>query len=87
VDLGEPVDSRILLGSNPERSFLAAEIAYFVGFGQEAHKRETGSIESGGDLRMDPGGLRPESVIFRESQVFTLIHGCLIFSPQCHLSV
>jgi len=57
------------MGSSPGRSFLAPEIAYFGGFGWEAQKRETGSIKSGGDLRVDLGGLGPESVIFRESLV------------------
>jgi len=50
----------MLLGSSPERSFLAPEIAYLSGLAREVQKRETGSIESGGDLRMDLGGLRAE---------------------------
>jgi len=33
-DLDETVDSKDALGSSPERSFLAPEIAYFGGFGQ-----------------------------------------------------
>jgi len=40
------VDSRVLLGSSPERSFLAPEIAYLAGLAREAQERETGSIES-----------------------------------------
>jgi len=33
-DFGETVDSRGVLGSSPEMSFLAPEIAYFDQFGQ-----------------------------------------------------
>jgi len=40
-----------ILGSSPGRSFLAPGIAYFDWVGQGGSERETGSIESEGDLR------------------------------------
>jgi len=45
----------VLLGSSTERSFLAPGIAYLEGLVREAQKRETGSIESGGDRRGGSG--------------------------------
>jgi len=52
-----------VLSSSPERSFLAREMTYLDGFGQEAQKRETGSIGSEGISGVDLGGLGSESVI------------------------
>jgi len=60
-------------------------IAYLAGLTREALKRETGSIESGDDLRVDLGGLGPESVI-SEDLGFHLNSRILTFtlmSPFC----
>jgi len=55
--------TRDALCSNPERSFLAPEIAYLAGLAREAQKRETGSIESGGRSQGGSVGLGPESAV------------------------
>jgi len=73
------MDSMGALGSSPGRSFLALEIAYLSGLVREAQKRETGSIESEGDLRDGSGCLGPESVI-SENLCFHLIHRFLTFT-------
>jgi len=49
------------LGSSPERSFLTPNITYLTGLAREAQKRETGSIESEGDLKGGYGGSRAGS--------------------------
>jgi len=70
-DSSETVDSRRMFGSSPEVSFLAREITYLTGLVSEAQQRETGSIESEGDLRGGSRWLETESVIQRISGFFT----------------
>jgi len=57
------------LGSSLGGSFLVPRITYFGRFGQEVQKRETGSIESGGDPRGGPRGSQVRNGDFRNSQV------------------
>jgi len=57
-ELGETVDSRMLLGSSPERSFWHRNNLFVRFLTREAKKRETGSIESEGDLRGGSGWSR-----------------------------
>jgi len=57
-DSSEMVDSRGVLDSSPGRSFLTPKITCFDRFGQEAQKRETGSIESGEISGGGSGGSR-----------------------------
>jgi len=68
------------LGSSLEWSFLSAQITYFGGFGWEAQKRETGGIESDGDLRGGSGWSRTRIGDFRESR-FSPKFTCFSLSP------
>jgi len=69
VNLCETVDSRMLLGSSPERSFLAQEIAYWAGLTREALKRETGGIRSVEISGGGSGWSQDRIGDFRESRV------------------
>jgi len=44
--------SKGAVSTSSGRSFLAPKFTYFDRLAREAQKRETGSIESGGDLRV-----------------------------------
>jgi len=66
------------------------KITYFGGLAREAQKRETGIIESEGDLRGGSVISGSETVIFWNSQVFSLNSPVLTFylmSPFCVNSV
>jgi len=65
------VESRGVLGSSPKRSFLAPKSRVLAGLGREAQKRETGSIDSEGDLRDGSGGSEVDPGISGISVFFT----------------
>jgi len=71
------------MGSSQGRSFLAPEIAYLAGWIMEAHKRETGSIGSEGDLRDGSGDIGSESAI-PDSRVSPKLTSFSL-SLECHL--
>jgi len=52
VNLGEPMDSKGVVGSSQSRSFLTPKSrVFFGGLAREVQKRETGSIRYEGGFR------------------------------------
>jgi len=72
------------LGSSLGGSFLSAQITYLTSLVREPQKRETGSIESVGDLRRWIQGSQGQNGDFRNSQVSLKIHLFSLFLHKCH---